>query len=67
MVKWIQRGSGFHKKWICDNCGCETTKADWITGQKWKDYIEYFARAEWYRRRDLKRDMDLKNYERDKL
>lgn len=64
-LKWIVRGSGFHKKWVCDKCGLELTRADWITGQMWNDFINLHAREEIRRRKKLKGE--LRKYAKNEL
>jgi len=65
-IKWVPRGSGFHKTWMCDNCGLIVTRKDWVTGQIWFDYMKKFAIDEIKRRKKMKRkNLDIKNYERD--
>jgi ribosomal protein L37AE/L43A len=65
---WVQRGSGFYKKWTCDNCGLTVNKKDVATGQKWWDYVTLYARDEIKRIEKAKRrSQSVRTYEKDKI
>lgn len=67
-LKWILRGSGFGKYWICDNCGLKLTRADWITKKKWWDYIKKYALDEVKRIEKARRhSTEIKTYEKDNI
>lgn len=53
--KWILRGSGFHKKWMCDDCGFKVSKKDLYKGNIYYEFVEFYARKERKRRKDHKR------------
>jgi predicted RNA-binding Zn-ribbon protein involved in translation (DUF1610 family) len=71
-LNWIKRGSGFHKKWICDKCGLTVTKRDWIGIKKgfgiWWDYLKKYAIDENARIKKAKRkSQSVRNYEKDNV
>jgi len=65
-IKWIQRGEGFHKTWMCDKCGLIITKRDWILKDVWWDYIKLLATKEIKRIEKMRRhNQSIRTYESD--
>lgn len=65
---WIQHGSGFHKAWMCDECGLKVTKKDLHRSQIYYDFITLHARKEVKRIAVRRRQsQSVKTYESDKI
>ena len=65
---WVQRGSGFRKKWMCDECGLKVSKKDLYKAQIYFDFITLHARKEVKRIAKRRRQsQSVKTYESDKI
>lgn len=53
--KWIQRGSGLHKTWLCDECGLIVNKKDLYKANIYFDFITLKAKEEIKRIKKMER------------
>ena len=64
--KWVLRGSGIHKRWMCDKCGLTVTKKDLYRGNIYFEFVEFYAREERERRKMArKKSQSVRTYRSD--